>query len=156
WKWILGLVIALGSSALAQVGIVTPAEQASNRVLRLPRRIVVSIPDRKLAVIESGTVLRVFPVAVGAADSPSPIGTFQIVQRLSNPTYYHPGTVIAPGKDNPLGPRWLGLNRKGFGIHGTNAPNSVGKAASHGCIRLRNRDVVELYPMLSVGDVVEI
>jgi lipoprotein-anchoring transpeptidase ErfK/SrfK len=100
--------------------------------------------------------LRVFPVAVGAVESPSPIGVFPIVQQLSHPTYYHPGTVIPPGKNNPLGPRWLGLNKKGFGIHGTNAPNSVGKAASHGCIRLRNRDVVELYAMLSVGDVVEI
>jgi hypothetical protein len=64
--------------------------------------------------------------------------------------------VIPPGKNNPLGPRWLGLDKKGFGIHGTNVRNSVGKAASQGCIRLRNRDVVELYPMLSVGDVVEI
>ena len=154
WGWILSSVLALGNSILAQDANFTAIKQSSS--VRRPHRVVVSIPDRKLAVLENGTVLRVFAVAVGAAESPSPTGTFQIVLRLSEPTYYHPGTVIPPGKDNPLGPRWLGLNKKGFGIHGTNAPHSVGKAASHGCIRLRNRDVVELYPMLRVGDVVEI
>jgi lipoprotein-anchoring transpeptidase ErfK/SrfK len=153
--WTLGLVFALASSTLAQVASVA-AVDGRDRSIRPPRQVVVSVPDRKLAVIENGTILRVFPVAVGAVESPSPIGVFPIVQQLSHPTYYHPGTVIPPGKNNPLGPRWLGLNKKGFGIHGTNAPNSVGKAASHGCIRLRNRDVVELYAMLSVGDVVEI
>lgn len=55
-----------------------------------------------------------------------------------------------------MGTRWLGLNVKGYGIHGTNAPQSVGHATSHGCIRLRNRDVEKLYAMLRVGDVVKI
>ena len=76
--------------------------------------------------------------------------------RVSNPTYYHPGSVIPGGKNNPVGTRWLGLNLKGYGIHGTNAPASVGRAASHGCIRLRNRDVEQLFSMLHVGDTVEI
>ncbi|HEV2729899.1 MAG TPA: L,D-transpeptidase, partial [Terriglobales bacterium] len=52
--------------------------------------------------------------------------------------------------------RWLGLNRNGYGIHGTNEPTSVGKAASHGCIRLRNRDMEQLFRMVSVGDTVQI
>jgi hypothetical protein len=129
---------------------------ANGRTSLTRREVVVSIPDRKLAVLDNGTVLRIFPVAVGARNSPSPAGEFQIVRRLTNPTYYHPGAVIPPGKDNPLGPRWLGLNQRGFGIHGTNAPTSVGKAASHGCIRLRNRDVVELYSMVRAGDMVKI
>jgi lipoprotein-anchoring transpeptidase ErfK/SrfK len=64
--------------------------------------------------------------------------------------------VIPAGKDNPVGTRWLGLSQKGYGIHGTNAPKSVGHAASHGCIRLRNRDVERLFTMLQVGDVVQI
>lgn len=120
------------------------------------RIVLVSLADRKLAVIEDGTVVAKFPVAVGAATSPSPTGKFQIVNRVSNPTYYHPGTVIPSGKDNPVGTRWIGLNQKGYGIHGTNAPKSVGHAASHGCIRLRNRDVERLFTMLRVGDAVEI
>jgi hypothetical protein len=51
-------------------------------------------------------------VAVGAPNSPSPAGTFTIVNRVANPTYYHPGKVIAPGPQNPIGTRWIGLNQK--------------------------------------------
>ncbi|MGZ4826317.1 MAG: L,D-transpeptidase [Terriglobales bacterium] len=120
------------------------------------REVLVSLPDRKLAVLENGAVIKVFPVAVGAADSPSPSGEFQIVNRLTNPTYYHPGTVIPAGPKNPLGTRWMGLNRKGYGIHGTNAPRSIGKAASHGCIRMRKRDLELLFEMVRVGDTVSI
>jgi lipoprotein-anchoring transpeptidase ErfK/SrfK len=120
------------------------------------RVVLVSIPDRKLAVLDGNEVIATFPVAVGAAVSPSPTGEFQIVSRVANPTYYHTGKVIPTGKENPLGTRWLGLSQKGYGIHGTNAPSSVGHAASHGCIRLRNRDMERLYTMLRVGDAVVI
>jgi lipoprotein-anchoring transpeptidase ErfK/SrfK len=95
-------------------------------------------------------------VSVGTALSPSPTGEFQIINRLANPTYYHPGTVIPPGEGNPIGPRWIGLSQKGFGIHGTNQPRSIGHAASHGCIRLNNRDVVQFFAMVGVGDTVSI
>jgi len=118
--------------------------------------VLVSIPDRKLAVLEDGNVLAYFPVAVGSAVSPSPTGEFEIVNRVANPAYYHEGVVMPAGGDNPVGTRWIGLNVKGYGIHGTNAPRSVGHATSHGCIRLRNRDVERLFAMLRVGDVVEI
>jgi lipoprotein-anchoring transpeptidase ErfK/SrfK len=143
-------LLSLASSGLAQS---SPEFVAKSR----PRRVVlVSLADRKLAVIENGNVLACFSVAVGAAVSPSPTGEFEIVNRVANPTYYHDGIVMGPGKDNPVGTRWMGLNVKGYGIHGTNAPRSVGHATSHGCIRLRNRDVERLYAMLRVGDVVEI
>ena len=120
------------------------------------RVVLVSLVDRKLAVIDNGVVIATFQVAVGAQVSPSPTGEFKIVSRVSNPTYYHHGTVIPTGKDNPVGTRWVGLNLKGYGIHGTNAPGSIGRAASHGCIRLRNRDVERLFTMLRVGDAVQI
>ncbi len=120
------------------------------------RRIVVSIPDRKLALLEDGRVVRVYRVAVGAPDSPSPTGQFKIVHRLPNPTYYAPGVVLPPGPENPLGTRWIGLDKKGFGIHGTNQPWSVGKNASHGCIRMRNRDAEDLFVRVRAGDVVEL
>jgi L,D-transpeptidase ErfK/SrfK len=123
---------------------------------RAQRIVLVSVPDRQLAVLEDGNVLAQFPIAVGAAESPSPAGEFAIVQRLTNPTYYHSGVVIPPGKNNPTGTRWVGLSEKGYGIHGTNAPKSIGHAASHGCIRLRNRDMEQLFTMLRVGDVVRI
>jgi L,D-transpeptidase ErfK/SrfK len=123
----------------------------------VPRRLVlISLADRKLAVMEDGNVIARFAVAVGATDSPSPVGQFRIVNRVSSPTYYHPGSVIPSGKDNPIGTRWVGLSQKGYGIHGTNVPRSIGHAASHGCIRLRNRDMERLFALLRIGDVVEI
>ncbi|HYM25643.1 MAG TPA: L,D-transpeptidase [Vicinamibacterales bacterium] len=125
-------------------------------VTPVTRRIVVSIPDRKLAVIENDQVIRVFRVAVGAPESPSPVGTFTIVNRVTNPTYYRPGKVIAPGTTNPIGTRWIGLSEKGFGIHGTDDPASIGHARSHGCIRLRNADIEKLFDLVRSGDVVEL
>jgi L,D-transpeptidase ErfK/SrfK len=141
----LALVLGLAGLAGAQAPATPPL-----------RRILVSIPDRKLAVLENDRVLRTFAVAVGAEGSPSPLGEFQVVRRLTNPAYYHPGVVIPPGADNPLGPRWIGLSEKGFGILGTNQPLSVGYAKSHGCVRLKNADIIVLFEMIRVGDTVEI
>lgn len=126
------------------------AQQAASG--RVQRQIVVSLPDKQLALLEDGHVLKVYSVAVGAEVSHSPEGDFTIVNRLENPTYYAPGKVIGPGKDNPVGTRWMGLSKKGYGIHGTNVPSSIGKAASHGCIRMRQRDLEELFTMVRVGD----
>lgn len=120
------------------------------------RKIIISIPDRKLAVMESGKVIKIFSTAVGAPKSPSPSGSFTIVQRLSDPTWYSKGKIVPPGKANPIGTRWLGLSVKGYGIHGTNNPSSIGHSASHGCIRMRNHDVEELFGMVSIGDDVEL
>lgn len=133
-----------------------PAQTGPSSATRRPRVVLVSIPDRQLAVLEDGQVIGTFPVSVGARVSPSPTGEFRIINRVSNPTYYHAGVVIPPGSDNPVGPRWIGINEKGYGIHGTNEPWSVGRAGSHGCIRLRNRDVKRLFAMVRVGDRVEI
>jgi lipoprotein-anchoring transpeptidase ErfK/SrfK len=120
------------------------------------RKVVVSIPHRKLALIENGQVKKVYPVAVGAHASPSPSGSFEVKTRLVSPTYYHPGKVIPAGANNPLGTRWIGLSTKGYGIHGTNIESSIGKAASHGCIRMHRQDIEELFADLRVGDQVEI
>ena len=120
------------------------------------RVVLVSLVDRKLAVIDNGVVIAAFQIAVGAKVSPSPTGEFTIISRVANPTYYHRGAVIPTGKDNPVGTRWVGISLKGYGIHGTNVPASIGRAASHGCIRLRNRDMERLFTMLRVGDAVRI
>ena len=138
------------------VGLPCLSQTSVNDKVRSVRLVIVSVPDRQLAVLENGSVLATFRVAVGAKETPSPTGHFQIINRISNPTYYHPGTVISGSKNNPIGTRWVGLSKKGYGIHGTNAPRSVGRAASHGCIRLRNRDMEQLFAMLRVGDAVEI
>lgn len=155
--WYLLLAIFLTSLLLAKA--VAQEEKKLDRIAartETRRSVVVSVPDRKLALLENGRVVKVYGVAVGAEGSPSPTGTFRISQRLTHPTYYHPHVVIPPGKDNPLGTRWIGLGLKGFGIHGTNQPRSVGRAASHGCIRMRKADLEQLFAMVKPGDVVEI
>ena len=123
---------------------------------RAARRIVVSIPDRRLAVMEGDRVIRKFRTAVGRPSSPSPSGSFRVIQRIPDPTWYTKGRVVAPGPANPLGTRWIGLSVKGYGLHGTNHPESIGRNASHGCIRLRNHDVEELFELVAIGDQVEL
>jgi len=122
------LVAALALAAAIPCWAQTPALITAPR----DRVVLVSLVDRKLAVIDNGVVIATFQVAVGAKVSPSPTGEFTIVSRVANPTYYHRGTVIPTGKDNPVGTRWVGISLKGYGIHGTNAPGSIGRAASHG------------------------
>jgi lipoprotein-anchoring transpeptidase ErfK/SrfK len=154
WFWT-GPVVAVLILTIAVPSFSQNTAKAAERP-RARRAVLVSIVDCRLAVMENGKVLVYFPVAVGAAVSPSPTGDFEIVNRVANPAYYHEGVVMAASANNPVGTRWIGLNLKGYGIHGTNAPRSIGRAASHGCIRLKNRDVERLFAMLRVGDVVEI
>ena len=134
-------------------GVATAQDAASDAPMR---QIIVSIPDRKLALVENGEVKKTFPVAVGKESTPSPVGSFHIISRVSNPTYFHEGKIVPPGPANPVGTRWMGLSEHGYGIHGTNAPNSIGKAASHGCIRMARADLEQLFAMVQVGDAVEI
>ena len=144
-------------ATLAAALLWTAAEaMAQDKQATVTRRIVVSVPDRKLAVMEGDRVVRIFETAVGAPKSPSPTGTFTIVNGMENPTWYTKGRIVPPGPANPLGTRWLGLSQKGYGIHGTNVPSSIGKNASHGCIRMRNADVEQLFTMVAVGDTVEL
>jgi lipoprotein-anchoring transpeptidase ErfK/SrfK len=120
------------------------------------REIIVSLEDRKLALIEDGEVKKVYTVAVGKPSTPSPEGTFTIQRRVVNPTYHHDGKTVLPGLHNPVGTRWMGLSKAGYGIHGTNEPKSVGKASSHGCIRMAQADLEEFYGMVAVGDTVRL
>lgn len=156
-EWFNGEIQMKKMAALTGVMLMAAAEaMAQENAAKPARRIVVSLPDRKLAVMEAGRVMKIFPTAVGAPKSPSPAGSYTIVLRLTNPTWYGKGKVVPPGNGCPIGTRWLGLSVKGYGIHGTNNPASIGHNASHGCIRLRNRDIEELFDMVSVGDAVEL
>lgn len=127
-----------------------PVNSASSQV------IVVSLRDRELALVDNGVVKAVYPVAVGKASTPSPTGSFTIINHVKDPTYYRPGVVIPPGRWNPVGNRWMGLSAHGYGIHGTDVQSSVGKAVSHGCIRLRKHDIEALFAQVKVGTKVEI
>jgi L,D-transpeptidase ErfK/SrfK len=97
----------------------------------IPYRIDVSVKGRKLTLFRNGRVEKTYPIAVGKMLTATPIGEYVIVNREPNP-------------GGPFGVLWLSLSRAGYGIHGTNNPASIGKAVSHGCIRMQNHDVLEL------------
>jgi lipoprotein-anchoring transpeptidase ErfK/SrfK len=146
----------LSFQAMAQ-STVQPVPAAQAPVAAAAKRvIVVSLEDRKLALVEDGQVKKVYSVAVGKPSTPSPVGTFTIARRAANPIYHHNGKTVMPGPGNPVGTRWMGLSIPGYGIHGTNEPNSIGKAASHGCIRMAKADLEEFYGLVQVGDTVEL
>ena len=142
------------AAAAAQQQTVQPA--VSQEAPAAQREIVVSLEDHKLALVENGEVRKVYSVAVGKPSTPSPEGTFTIQRRVANPTYHHDGKTVLPGPSNPVGTRWMGLSKPGYGIHGTNEPKSIGKAASHGCIRMARADLEEFYAMVAVGDTVRL
>lgn len=153
--WMIATVmgIALTLQATAQQNAASVQSPAPGTPKRM---IVVSLQDRELALVEDGKVKAIYKVAVGKPSTPSPIGTFTIEHRVVNPTYYHHGRVIPPGPANPVGNRWMGLSVRGYGIHGTNNPRSIGKAASHGCIRMGKADLEMLFAQVKTGDTVEL
>jgi lipoprotein-anchoring transpeptidase ErfK/SrfK len=119
---------------------------------------------RRLALIVDGDVLRDWPVAVGLGGSPTPTGTFTVGAKRFEPTWTNPApdrwgadmpASIGPGPDNPLGPRAINWNQSGrdtlIRFHGTTDESSIGEAASRGCVRMYNADVVELFDLVSPG-----
>src|ERR1700676_3956590 len=136
--------------------VIAAVDAAAEERRQAQQRIVISIPDRKLVLIDGDRVVKTYDVAVGKVSTPTPEGEFQIINHIQNPTYYGTGVVVGPGNGNPLGPRWMGLSAKGYGIHGTNVQSSIGKAASHGCIRMRQQDLEELFELVKVGTTVEL
>lgn len=148
--------LAARAGLVVTILLLAAARLSAQNETQTDRRIVVSLAERKLALVEHGAVKAIYPVAIGRASTPSPSGTFTIINRVTNPTYYHKGEIIGPGPLNPVGTRWIGLSQKGYGIHGTNAPRSVGKSASHGCLRMAKNDLEALFAQVRIGDVVEI
>jgi lipoprotein-anchoring transpeptidase ErfK/SrfK len=153
WMAAVSAAVVLGVRAMGQQAAV---EAAANETAPVKRVVVVSLADRKLALVEDGQIKKVYTVSVGKPTTPSPTGSFTIARRVKNPTYSHDGKTVLPGPGNPVGTRWMGLSVKGYGIHGTNEPKSIGKAASHGCIRMARKDLEEMYEMVRVGDRVEL
>lgn len=116
------------------------------------------LTDKLLFLKYKGLVVKVYPIGVGASETPTPTGEFTIRNKLVNPTWYSPDGPIPPGDpNNQLGTRWMGIASskvslsKGYGIHGTIEPESIGKALSDGCIRLFNKDVEELFGLVTIG-----
>jgi L,D-transpeptidase ErfK/SrfK len=119
-------------------------------------RILVDLSDRKVYIYQAGQLKTSYTIAVGKDGWETPTGQFTVTQMKTNPVWRHPITkeVFSVGKENPLGTRWIGFWVDGehqIGFHGTNQPNLVGQAVSHGCLRMRNADIEALFRQVSLG-----
>lgn len=117
--------------------------------------LVLSLAARSLEVHTPGKPTIRYEVAVGQDDWQTPTGNFTVLNKLESPTWQHPITKeqIAPGPENPLGTHWIGFWRDGqaqIGFHGTNQEALIGQAVSHGCVRMRNRDIKDLYQRVTI------
>ncbi len=125
------------------------------KVIKGPFAAVVDLSDREMTVHSHGHYVARFEVGIGR-DSSSPIGTLKVLEKLRDPTYYGPDGVIEhDDPQNPLGEYWLDLGDT-YGIHGTIDESSIGEAESQGCIRMKNRDIADVYDLLTVGSEVMI
>lgn len=118
--------------------------------------ILVDLSDRTVSVYRGGVLQSSYPIAVGQDGWETPAGSFEVGQMLERPIWRHPITkeIVPPGKENPLGSRWIGFWVDGehqIGFHGTNEPNLIGEAVSHGCIRMNNADIEAMYQLVMVG-----
>lgn len=113
---------------------------------RINNAILIDLNEERLYLInkDRNTIIKSYIVASGKPDTPSPIGTWKVVRMAS--------------WSGGFGTRWIGLNVPWgkYGIHGTNNPGSIGSEASHGCIRMFNKDIEELYGKVSYGMIVTI
>ncbi len=107
--------------------------------------------EKAVYFFRDGVLINIWPCATGKAESPTPNGRFEVTVTLEKPTWYWQGKAIPPGPENGLGDWFIGINKKGYGLHGTNEPPSIGTAASHGCIRMYNDDAGELVNLVQPG-----
>ena len=133
-----------------------PAAIPSGESVEQPVSLLLNLSDRRVYVYRGDTVEVSYPVAIGREGWETPTGEFEIFHQLENPGWTNPKTseVVPPGPDNPLGDRWIAFWTDGtnsIGFHGTPNRESVGQAASHGCVRMYNEDVRQLYAMVDVG-----
>ncbi len=128
------------------------------------RKLYVDTKERLLEVFDNDQLVCEFPITPGSTTLPAPIGTWKIVGIVMMPWFrYDEGMLehgvrtedfynLPPGPNNLVGILWIGLNKTGIGIHGTNNPETIGRAASHGCIRLANWDAARIKDLVSEGN----
>ncbi len=112
---------------------------------------------RRVTLYQGQTIRKSYPVAVGKPGWETPVGNFIIKEMIRNPDWKNPfnGNVLRAGHPrNPLGRRWIGFWTDGedwIGFHGTPDPQYIGQAVSHGCVRMNNQDIEELFESVAVG-----
>jgi lipoprotein-anchoring transpeptidase ErfK/SrfK len=131
-------------------------------------KVVIDKNARTLSAFDAdGNLLAFYPASIGSAEKPAPSGEFKVKGVAHNPTYHYDPRfgfkgvkaqhklTIQPGPKNPVGVVWIDLTAPSYGIHGTPAPEKIGKTESHGCIRLTNWDALDLAGMVHRGTVVD-
>lgn len=133
--------------------------------------IVINLPEYRLYHYPAnGGSVSTWPVGIGREGWSSPIGETRVARKEANPSWYPPQSirdehaaagdplpaVVPPGPDNPMGPFKMNLAMSGYVIHGTNKLFGIGMRVSHGCFRMNNQDVTELFPQVPVGTAVTI
>lgn len=124
-------------------------------------RLVLRLGERRVYLYEGDDAIASYPVAIGKSSTPTPGGEFQVFQMIENPVWQSPwtGEVKKPGPNSALGLRWIGFAQMSNGIigfHGTPTLSSIGHAASNGCVRMRNEDVVALFEKVEMGTPVSV
>lgn len=124
-------------------------------------RLEVSLSRRRVFVYRDGVLVTDYPIAIGKKGWETPIGKWKIYSKIENPgwTSFLSGRKVAPGKNNPMGSRWIGYykdSRGEIGFHGTTNTKSVGLPVSHGCNRMLEKDVRQLFPQVKIGDEVRV
>ena len=126
------------------------------KIWNQPFNILVDKSQNTLLLKSDEEVIKTYTVSTGKNNC-TPAGTFKIVNKLVNPTWFKAGAVVPPqSAENVLGTRWMGFDLAGYGIHGTTEPKDLGKQVTQGCVRLSNADVEELYSIVPVGTEVTI
>lgn len=132
--------------------------------------IIINIPDRTLYRFSGGRLKDYYFIAAGKTTWQTPLGKFRVEGKAKDPTWHVPVSIrremesqgkevvtkVPPGPENPLGKYWFQLSLSGIGLHGTNAPQSIFRFASHGCMRLRPEDAEYLFGDVPVGTMGEI
>lgn len=140
----------------SDAGFLLPPRPLFPEIQSTELRLVLRISDRRVYVYRGDKVEVSYPVAVGKAGWETPTGSHEVIAMIENPSWENPftGDVIPAGPDNPLGERWIGFwtdGRNFVGFHGTPNEGSVGRAASHGCVRMYNSDIRELFTVVAMG-----
>lgn len=121
------------------------------KIIRAKFSLVADKKTNRLILFADGKPLKQYRISTGLKGR-TPTGTFKIINKVKNPTWYYGGKVVPPeSPENILGSRWLGFDKAGYGIHGTTLPKSIGTHSSKGCIRMHNSDVEELYDIVPLG-----
>jgi lipoprotein-anchoring transpeptidase ErfK/SrfK len=167
---VLAAVVLLAAAGWTGCGVAKPSpaapkDQTAAPTPKDPAHLVLRLGERRIYLMDGdpSTPAESFPVAIGKAGWETPTGRFQVEDKVMNPDFLKVDDTVTPmrvikrippGPTNPLGERWIQFaHGEGWtvGLHGTPNPELLGQAVSHGCVRMRNADVIKIYDRVELG-----